>query len=250
MRKSQVGLAGEPLVDLVNAPGRPGMHGRVHVAERPIRRPASCPLGCMYHSRRIRMSWRLAKSGSIRAIGTVWKGQVPGGEPGVFPLVGHGEHVGGVQVHPVRVAAVQPLGRRRRPGRVADQPLVHVVAVVLLGPHQAGKGLPHHVALVVRQPLRLHGGEELVGFGLALVEELIETLKRLGGAAPRQPHPDDRCLARRQRHGVVSGGLGALPGVAQPVLGAVDQRVVEAVFDAGPRRWAGPTAAPCCSRFR
>ena len=70
-------------------------------------------------------SCSLAYSMSISANGKALKGQVPGGEPGILPLVRHGQDAHRVQVLPVHgcgcsgasQAAVSRGGRRRAIGR-------------------------------------------------------------------------------------------------------------------------------------
>ena len=81
--------------------------------------------------------------------GNAVEGEVPGGEPGVFPLVGHRDDLGGADVAPIVVAAALALGRRRRLGRVAAQPGLDFVVVELLRPEQAGEGLALDQARVV-----------------------------------------------------------------------------------------------------
>ena len=74
------------------------------------------------------------------------KRQIPGGEPGEFPFVGHRHDFAALEMTPVMVAAVLALRRRRRLQFVAAQPAGHVVVIELLGPDQAGEGLPLHAA--------------------------------------------------------------------------------------------------------
>ena len=87
----------------------------------------------MYHSRSSRLSCSLAKSGSTERDREHVEGQIPGGEPGILPFVGHREDVGVVEVRPVAVAALRalrraaaaesgrpPASRRRRSGRTAS----------------------------------------------------------------------------------------------------------------------------------
>src|ERR1700731_3126378 len=67
--------------------------------------------------------------------------EVPGGIPGVFPLVGHRDDVRIVQMGPVAVAAVPaPRGWGRLCG-IACQPLGNVEVEELLAPDHSGKRL-------------------------------------------------------------------------------------------------------------
>ena len=69
--------------------------------------------------------------------------EVPGGEPGVLPLVGHRHDVERREVRPPGIASRPPRRRRRGLGRIAFQPAPHVVGVQLLAPEHAGEGLAH-----------------------------------------------------------------------------------------------------------
>ncbi len=66
------------------------------------------------------------------------EGGVPGGEPRVFPLVGHGENVLNVEVVPVVVAPGEAAGGRVGHLLVALEPCVDHVVEELLCPQQAG----------------------------------------------------------------------------------------------------------------
>ena len=95
------------------------------------------PFGCMYHSRSSRTSWSLANARVDVRQGHAVEGQIPGGEPGVLPRVGHQDDFVVVQVPPVAVADRPAAGRRRRLARIAGQPARHVVVEELLAPEQA-----------------------------------------------------------------------------------------------------------------
>ena len=70
------------------------------------------------------------------------KGQVPGGEPGILPFIGHRKHIAIEKVLPIGVAARFPLCRRRRRlFRIAVQPVVHDVVIELFVPQQPRKRL-------------------------------------------------------------------------------------------------------------
>src|SRR6516165_4036983 len=78
----------------------------------------NCPLGCMYHSRVSSTSCSLANSASTSA-NEIEECQVPGGEPGILPLVGHGNDLGVVDVRPFAIAAETAHCRWSRLRRIA-----------------------------------------------------------------------------------------------------------------------------------
>ena len=145
----------------------PRVDGRVHVAEGPLvgRQLAvgvHVPLAA--HQQELVLGELRIEVGD----GDALEGQVPRREPRVLPGVADRQHVGGVEVAPLVVAAsVATLGRRRT-GGVAVEPLLDVVVEPLLGPHHPGQGLADdHRGLVVEvaeQP-----GVEGVGLRFALV---------------------------------------------------------------------------------
>ena len=95
------------------------------------------------------------------------EGEIPGGEPGVFPFVGHGDDITGVEVAPVGVAGIGVARRRWDLAGVALAPVVDDVVIELLGPEESGVGLAGDVAWflgVVGQAMIVKG----VGFGDAV----------------------------------------------------------------------------------
>ncbi len=102
----------------------------------------------MYHSRSNSRSWLFGEVGIDRGEGDHVEGGVPGGEPGIFPFVGHREDVAGEEVLPVGVAAVEALRAAAAGRRVALQPVLDDVVVELLGPEQAGIALAEDQALL------------------------------------------------------------------------------------------------------
>ena len=128
------------------------------------------------------------------------EGQIPGGEPGILPLVRHRDDVVVEHVGPLGIAHPAPLlDRHRRPGAVFGQPCVQVIVKVLLGPQHAGERLAHHPGAVL---IRLHGGGhdrgiELVGLLAPRLEDRIEVAERLGRRLRRRAHQaqadDVRC---------------------------------------------------------
>ena len=174
------------LLDLVDAQGRPGVDGRVHVAEVPLVR-RDLAVGVHVPLAQHQHELVLGESGVDEGQDHAVKRQIPGGEPRELPGVRHREDVGVVEVPPVAVAALEALRRRGRLTGVAIEPAAHVVLVELLGPEHSGEGLPHHVLLFGREAVRDHGGVELVRFGLALAEDPVEVLaQRIAGRSRRR----------------------------------------------------------------
>ena len=139
--------------------------------------------------------------------------QVPGGEPGILPLVGHGHHPHRVQVPPVLVADVPPRRGRRPVGIVAVEPDVDVeevdFACVQSSPASAWRWI---IALVVGRLRGLDRRVELVG--LASRRWAIRSSTSASGSArsgtSRQPEAEDDASRPAGRvEPIVNGGLGA-----------------------------------------
>ena len=185
-------------VDVPHVQRRPGMHGRVGVAERPLvgrQRAVGVLEPLPAHGEQLVLG-----EGRVEVRqGDRVEGEVPGREPGVLPRVGHREDVLGVDVEPAGVATVAAFGRGRRLGGVAVEPALHVVAVELLAPDHPGEGLPGDQTRVVVDG----GGDdlavELVGLLAALVEHLVERACRTRAttkAAAGGPGPPGSLPAR------------------------------------------------------
>src|SRR6476660_138766 len=97
--------------------------------------------------------------------------EIPRGVPWVLPLVWHRDHVSVVEMGPLAVAAVLPAGRRRRLPRIALEPMLHDVVVVLLRPQEPRERLPRDAPAVVGKRRRDHRVVEVVGLALPLVED-------------------------------------------------------------------------------
>jgi hypothetical protein len=133
LEKDSIADAATFLLDLVHAPGGPGVHGRVDVPESPFVRGklavgVHVPLAAQEHQLlfgelRIHQRQRQAV-----------KRQVPRRVPRILPLVRHRDHVGVVEMRPFMVTAVAALRRRGRLHGVALQPLANVPPVELLRP--------------------------------------------------------------------------------------------------------------------
>ena len=70
--------------------------------------------------------------------------QIPRGVPRIFPLVGHRDDVGVVQIRPIVISALEALRIGRRLRRIAPKPAAHVVVIALLAPQQPRERLPLH----------------------------------------------------------------------------------------------------------
>ena len=105
--------------------------------------------------------------------------QVPGGVPGVFPFVGHGDDVFVIQVPPVAIPTTPAFRWWWRPSGISLQPPAHFIVIKLLTPQQPGKRLPHDLLGIIRQRGGNHRGVELVRFMRPLTHQLDE------GAAKR-----------------------------------------------------------------
>ena len=181
-----------PPVDQVHHRRGPGVHRGVDVVEGPLVGREG-PVGVHEPLPADGDQLVLGEGGVDVGQGDGVEGQVPGGEPGVLPGVGHGEDVGGVEVAPGGVAPPPALGGRGRLPRVAGQPAGDVVGVVLLGPEHPGEGLAQHPRLLGRGVRRGEGGVEGVRLGLPLAEQGVR------GRAP--PGPASRIAPRRVRGG-------------------------------------------------
>ena len=90
----------------------PRLHRRVHVAEIPLvggQRPVGVLEPLPAQQDQLVFGERRVDVGQGHAV----EGQVPGGEPGVLPLVRHRHDVEGIEVAPPGVAAAAPGGRGR-----------------------------------------------------------------------------------------------------------------------------------------
>src|SRR5438105_8657842 len=70
------------------------------------------------------------------------KGKVPGGIPGIFPIVRHRHDTFIVEMAPVRIAPELAKLRRRWLARIAVEPFFNNVVIELLVPKETGERLP------------------------------------------------------------------------------------------------------------
>ncbi len=170
LEERAIGLARADAVHVVDTPDRPRMHRRIEVGELPLVR-RDLPVRVLELLEQHEPELLLREIRVDQRNGDGVKGEVPGREPGVFPLVRHRQHAHRVQVPPVLVADLAARHRWRQPRVVAVEPLVDVEDVVLLGPHQPGEGLTLHPPLVLRGALGVNLRVELVRFVPALADD-------------------------------------------------------------------------------
>ena len=91
------------LLDLVDAPGRPGVHWWVHIGQGPLVR-GQLSIGVHVPLAQEQGELFLGEIGVYQGQGNAVEGQVPGSVPGVLPLVRHGDDIGIVQMRPLVVA--------------------------------------------------------------------------------------------------------------------------------------------------
>mmetsp|Transcript_5220 Transcript_5220/g.11626 ORF Transcript_5220/g.11626 Transcript_5220/m.11626 type:complete len:312 (+) Transcript_5220:949-1884(+) len=126
---------------LEDAPRRPGMHRRVHVAEVPLEgRQLSVRMhvALIDHEAELVLGEARVHQRQRQAV----EGEVPGGVPGELPLVRHGDDVAVEHVVPISVPDAAALLRHRLAGLVALEEEVEVVVVELLGPDHPRQRLP------------------------------------------------------------------------------------------------------------
>ncbi len=230
LQERAVGPAGDALLDLIDTPGRPGMHRWVDIAERPLV-GGQLAIGVHVPLAHQQGELLLGELGVDQREGHTVESQVPRGEPRVLPGVGHGDDIEVVEVAPVRVAAVLPLSRRRRAGGIAVQPFSHIVVVELLAPEQPREGLALHQLRIVRDARVGHRRVERVCLSLTRVEHLGGAGERRAVAAGREAQTDGPRVSRSDRERVVRRGLGAGVVRADRAHGSIDHGVVDAVFD-------------------
>ncbi len=140
-------------LNFVNAPGRPGMDGRIYVAESPFI-GRQLPVGMHVPLAKQENELLLCEIGIHQSNGDAVEGEIPGGIPGILPFVGHGNDVVVVEMGPILVAAFPTFRGRLGPSGIALEPVMNVVMIELLGPEHPGKGLAHDGFSVSRKIFR------------------------------------------------------------------------------------------------
>ena len=150
-------------VDLVDPPGRPGVHRRIDVAQFPFvgrQRPVGMHVPFAGHQTQLALCKARIHQGQRDRV----KGQIPGRVPRVLPLVRHGNDIEVVEVFPLMIPPAESrwghLGRRR----VALQPLLHIVVKELLGPDHACQGLTLNRLFIEADVISLDRCKKCIGF--------------------------------------------------------------------------------------
>src|SRR5437868_1011297 len=107
------------------------------------------------------------------------EGKVPGGEPGIFPLVRHRDDVASQKVTPSTVAALFAAFGRRRLQRIPVEPFPHIEVIKLLAPQHPGKGLALYAARILVGNAFLQGSVEFIRLGNAPDEYVVESDERI-----------------------------------------------------------------------
>ena len=201
LEKAPIGDAPDPLLDLVDAPGRPGVHRRVHVPERPL----------VGRNLAVRVHVPLAEEEDelvLREVGIHQRQrdrverEVPGRVPRILPLVRHRDDVVVVEMRPFGVPPASARRRRRRLAGIALEPAPDLVVVPLLRPEHPRQRLAHDAPRVLAEAIRHHGRVELVGLAQALGEGLFELRART--APPAGPSTSRSRRTVRPPAGIVS----------------------------------------------
>ena len=145
LEENAVRRAGAAGVGEVGAQGGPGVDRRVGVAEVPlVGGEASVGMHIPFLEQELELV--LGQRGVGEREGDGVEGEVPAGEPRVFPIVGHRYDIMRDEVAPLGVARIGAF--RRRESGVAVEPFADVVVVEHFVPLEAGEGLALDVAFV------------------------------------------------------------------------------------------------------
>ena len=231
LEKLQVAVAAAPLaVDLIDAPGGPGMHRRVHIAECPFI-GGNLTVGVHVPFARQQHQLMLGELGVDQCEGDAVERQIPGRVPGILPLVRHGNDVGVIEIAPFGIAAVQARLRRGYLAGITLEPARSIQAVELLAPNQPGECLALHHALVGRDDVFLQVGVVLIGFCAALVKQAFELVEGRREHAPRQPQPVFLPAAGGENRLIPHAGLGAGFRGIDPLRMAADDPLVKTILE-------------------
>ena len=142
---------------------------------------------------------------------------------------------------------------RRRAGRIAVEPAMHRVVIVLLRPQHPGERLALHVAHVLRQRERRHAAVEVVGLAPARARTSRRIRRRADRGSPRrsgEAQPDLGRLAGADRAAEERRGLRADARRIHGVGDAVHDMAIERVLRVRAPCRASRRGASCWSRSR
>ena len=159
--------------NFVDAPGSPGVHGRIHVGKIPlVGRQLAVRMHVPFAQKEHELI--LGVIGIDQGHGDAMESEIPGGVPGILPFVRHGDDVRVVKRAPVVISAIaaRRVGRRLR--GIAGEPALHIIVIALLAPDQPGEGLALNQARVLGETGAATLGVKIVGFFLAQTEDIVE----------------------------------------------------------------------------
>src|SRR5215469_4087919 len=160
------------------------------------------------------------------------KGEVPGCEPRIFPLVRHRDDIGDNKVSPIAVAPVLPVFRRRRLIRIAIEPMLHIEVIKLFVPQHSGEGLTLYSPNVLVDNASLECGVKGIRLGNAPGKNIIEAARAARSfLTAGEPHPDRSAASGRDFAEVESSDFRAFAGSVYRFGIVVDNVFVKRVLE-------------------
>ena len=223
--------------NFVNAPRRPRMNRRVHIAERKFIR-GNLPVRVHIPFAQQQAELPLRKFAVDPRERNHVKRQIPRREPRILPRVRHRKNVAAEHVFPLAVAPLLAALRRRRRARIALAPIRDHVVIKLFAPQQARVALPDHHVLRAREIRRGHRRVKLIRLANPRCEHRLEFLpKRRPLRLLRlrvEPQPHHARRARRERHLIPRRGLRAVALGIHRLLAPADHALVKCVLHPAP----------------
>src|SRR5712691_1235186 len=157
----------------IDAPTGPRMHRGVHIREgeligRELTVRVHVPFAQEQHKLLLGKVW--IKAGQGEGV----ESEIPGGVPGVFPLVWHGDDITVEEMLPVVIAPVPAVRRRCRVQGIPFEPVLDHIVEELLGPEEASIGLAHHLVFCFPKSCWDTTGIETVGLTTTLHHYAVE----------------------------------------------------------------------------
>src|SRR6266536_4848134 len=129
---------------LVNAPGGPGVDGRIHITKSKfVSRHLAVRVHVPFAQEKIELPLREMRI-DFRKRNHV-ESEIPCCEPGIFPFVRHRDDVAVEKMSPFAVAAEVSLWRRLGLRGIASEPVANDIIVKLLAPKQSGVSLARNL---------------------------------------------------------------------------------------------------------